>query len=51
MKMQKRTYDKIIQEHKQKIEDLQNMLKEKDKEIKMQALKIRELLTADKNQR
>jgi len=37
-----------MQEQNLKIKEMEVMLKEKDKEIKIQALKIKELLNADR---
>ena len=47
LKMQKKIFDKNLQEMNLKVAYLENLIKEKDKEVKMQALKIRELMNTD----
>ena len=51
LKMQKKMFDKNTQELNLKITQQEQLLKDKDKELKLQALKIKELLNADNGQR
>ena len=51
MKMQKKSFEKIISELKAKIQDLEYQMKDKDKEIKIQAIKIKEIMSLDKTKR
>ena len=44
--MQKKMFDKHVQKLNLKIQQLQQVIKEKDKELRMQALKIKELVYA-----
>ena len=44
--MQKKMFDKSIQKFNLKIMEQEKLLKEKDKELRMQALKIKELVYA-----
>jgi hypothetical protein len=51
MKMQKKSFEKMISEFKVKVQDLEFQMKDKDKEIKMQAIKIKEIMSFDKTKR
>ena len=46
LRMQKKMFDKSIQKYNMKIQEQEKLLKEKDKELRMQALKIKELVYA-----
>ena len=46
LKMQKKMFDKHVQKLNLEIQNQQQALKEKDKELRMQALKIKELVYA-----
>lgn len=46
LRMQKKMFDKSIQKFNLKIQEQEKLLKEKDKELRMQALKIKELVYA-----
>ena len=48
--MQKKIFDKAMAEANERIKTLEGKVAEKDKEIKIQALKIRELISLDKKQ-
>jgi hypothetical protein len=49
--MQKKSYEKRISELNKKLSETDNLLKEKDKEIKLQAIKIKEIISLDKTKR
>lgn len=49
--MQKRIFDKEQNELNDKILQLENVIREKDKELRLQALKIKELVRLDQDQR
>lgn len=51
LKLQKKLFDKTLVSYKKKINHLEEMVAAKDKEIKIQALKLKELITADKIKR
>ena len=42
--MQKKMFDNNIQKYNMKIQNMEQIIKEKDKELKMQANKIKELV-------
>jgi hypothetical protein len=44
LKMQKKMFDNNIQKYNLKIQNMEQIIKEKDKELKMQANKIKELV-------
>lgn len=44
LKMQKKMFDNNIQKYNLKIQNMEQIIKEKDKELKMQATKIKELV-------
>jgi hypothetical protein len=44
LKMQKKMFDNNIQKYNVKIQNMEQIIKEKDKELKMQANKIKELV-------
>ena len=47
LRMQKQMFDKHTQKLNLKIANLEQLIKDKDKELRMQALKIKELMNAD----
>lgn len=49
--MQKKIFDKNQREQNLKVKKLEEMVKEKDKEIKLQAIKLKELMNSDRNGR
>jgi hypothetical protein len=44
LKMQKKMFDNNLQKYNLKIQNMEQIIKEKDKELKMQANKIKELV-------
>ena len=51
MKMQKKSFEKTMSELRSKIAELESLMKDKDKEIKIQAIKIKEIMSLDKTKR
>lgn len=49
--MQKKIFDKNQREQNLKVKKMEEMVKEKDKEIKLQAIKLKELMNSDRNGR
>lgn len=49
--MQKKLFDKTLQEMNAKIKDMEVLLREREKEVKIQALKIKELMRLDNSGR
>lgn len=47
IRMQKKVFDKHMHEQQSKVKKLEDAAKEKDKEIRLQAIKLKELMTAD----
>ena len=47
MKQRQKTYEKNMAEINEKVEEMEELLKEKDKSIKAMALKLRELMNSD----
>lgn len=51
MRMQKKVFDKNMLEQQNKVKKLEESIKEKDKEIRLQAIKLKELMNADSSGR
>ena len=47
MRMQKKVFDKNMLEQVNKVKKLEDSIKEKDKEIRLQAIKLKELMSVD----
>lgn len=47
MRMQKKVFDKNMLEQQNKVKKLEESVRDKDKEIRLQAIKLKELMNAD----